>query len=140
MPDPQKATGTTYNPLYDPQTDNAAIEDKTQELINKPLVDESGFDPEDEKFVKDVVAKFESGEINRHSPSSLLNQKIYENLEQDKQGKADQNAFNILSRLREIYDLWQIDSSPTFQMKNQIHSIRLIKENLEEELGDVYII
>lgn len=129
-----------YNPLYDPATDNVPIAADTQTMLNTPLEDSSGFDPEDEAFVKDVIAKFDSGQINRHSPSSLINPKMYENLDQMQKGKADQNAFNILARLREIYDLWKLNPVPTFQLTNQIHAIRLTKERLEEELGDIYIV
>jgi hypothetical protein len=65
---------------------------------------------------------------------------MYENLEQVQKARADQNALTILARLREIYDWWQLNPEPSFQIKNQLHSIRLTKENLEEELGDIYII
>ena len=129
-----------YNPLYDPATDNVPIPADTQKMLNTPAKDTSGFDPADEAFVHDVVQKFDSGQINRHSPSSLINAKMYENLEEAQKGKADQNAFNILARLRDIYDLWKLNPMPTFQLKNQIHAIRLTKERLEQELGDVYIV
>ncbi len=128
------------NPLYDPATDDAHIDEDVQERLNQPQADPTGFDPEDEAFLNDVMAKFESGQIQTHSPSSLLNELIYNKLDDAKKGKADQNAFNILSALRRIYDLWKMDQTVTFQIKNEIHSIRLTKENLEDELGDVYIV
>lgn len=128
------------NPLYDPATDNAVIPDDTQAMLNKPADVDHEFEPEDDAFLKDIIAKFDSGSINRHSPSSLLNEKMYENLEQPQQARADQNALTILARLREIYDWWQLHPEPSFQIKNQLHAIRLTKEKLEEELGDIYII
>ncbi len=128
------------NPLYDPATDNAHIADDVQENLNKPLADPAGFDPADEQFLNEVVAKFDDGSISPHSPSSLLNEAIYEKLDDTKKGKADQNAFNMLTALRNIYNLWKAHPEPTFQIKNEIHRIRLTKEGLEGELGDVYVI
>lgn len=129
-----------YNPLYDPATDNLPIAADVQTLLNTPLQDDSGFDSEDEAFVQDVVAKFDSGAINRHAPSSLINPKMYENLDDAQKGKADQNAFNLLARLRDIYDVWKAHPVPTFQVRNQIRAIRLTKERLENELGDVFVV
>lgn len=129
-----------YNPLYDPATDNLPIDPQVQQMLNQPLPDQSGFSPEDEAFIQAVISKFESGVIQRYVPSSLLNLAVYDSLDAVKQGKVDQNAFNMLTTLRNIYDLWKVDPVPTYQMKNQIHQIRLIKERLEKDLGDVYIV
>lgn len=128
------------NPLYDPATDDAPIADDVQKELNEPLADPTGLDPADEAFLNDVVAKFDDGTIKPLEPSSLLNAKVYENLESEKQGKADQNALNMLTTLRNIYDLWKANPTPTFQIQNRIHQIRLTKERLEGELGDVFII
>ena len=119
---------------------NDSISPDVQARLNQPMEDPSGFEPADEAFLQDIVAKFDSGAIQRHSPSSLLNDDIYEKLEGPLKVKADQNAFNILARVRDIYDLWSMNPVATHQLKNQIHHIRLIKENLEDELGDVYIV
>lgn len=128
------------NPLYDPATDNLPIADNVQKMLNQPLEDPTGLDPADETFLNDVIAKFESGKIKPHSPSSLLNEPVYEKLDDAKKGKADQKAFNILATLRRIHDLWIAHPIVTFQIQNEIHTIRLIKENLEDELGDVFIV
>lgn len=128
------------NPLYDPATDNLPIADDIQKMINQPLVDPTGLDPADEAFLNDVLAKFESGQIKPHSPSSLLNEPAYEKLDDVKKSRADQKAFNILTTLRRIHDLWLAHPIVTFQLQNEIHTIRLIKENLEDELGNVFIV
>lgn len=132
------STGSNLNPLYDPATDNLPIAADVQSMLNQPLVDPAGFDPADEAFIRDVVAKFESGEIQPYGPSSLLNMAVYDALDDAKKGKADQNALILLGRLRDIVALWKANPAPTFQLKNQIHSIRLTKERLEGELGDVF--
>ena len=128
------------NPLYDPTTDDAHIEEDVQERLNKPLSDGTVLDPDAEIFLNDVMAKFDSGQIKPHVPSSILNEEVYNKLDDAKKGKADQNAFNILSTLRRIHDLWAAHPEVTFQIQNEIHSIRLTKERIEEELGDVYIV
>lgn len=132
------STSGNINPLYDPATDNLPIAADVQTMLNQPLVDPAGFDAADEAFIRDVVAKFESGEIQPHGPSSLLNTAVYDALDDAKKGKADQNALILLGRLRDIVALWKANPSPTFQLKNQIGSIRLTKERLEGELGDVF--
>ncbi|HCW32282.1 MAG: hypothetical protein UT36_C0010G0036 [Candidatus Peregrinibacteria bacterium GW2011_GWF2_39_17] len=131
---------SNYNPLYDPATDNAPIDPAVQTILNKPLLDDSGFDETDETFLNEVMAKFENNIIQPHTPSSLLNNSVYNTLDEFKKGKADQNAFIMLTTLRNIYDLWKIEPRATYQIKNQIRHIRLIKERVEAEMGDVYIV
>lgn len=134
------ASKPILNPLFDPATDNLPIDPVVQTLVNKPPVDEDGFDEADQTFLHKVTALFEQGIIKPHVPSSLLNMPVYQALDDPRKGKADLNAFNLLTTLRNIYDLWIIEKRPTYQIKNQIHSIRLIKERLEHDLGDVYIV
>jgi hypothetical protein len=138
--DPVKTSDDEINPLYDPATDNAPIEDNVQELLNKPLEHPEGIEPADQAFLDDIIAKFESGVIQPHVPSSLVQTAVYDQLDQDGKSKVDQNAFNILSALRRIYDLWQLDHHITFQMKHELHDIRLKKEDVESKNGDVFLI
>lgn len=130
----------TYNPLYDPATDNMPIPSDVQSRLNAPLVDPAGFDPTDEQFLYEVLAKIDQGVIKLLFPDSLLKQEMYEKLDDAKKGKADQNALIILTSLRTIYNLWKANPVPTFQLKNEIHHIRMTKERVEKELGDVYVI
>lgn len=129
-----------YNPLYDPATDNLPIAPEVQHRLNRPLQDPHGFDPSDEAFLQDVLSKFENGTIQRYVPSSLFKPGVYESLSPEKQGKADQNAFNLLATLRAIVDEWHLDPIPTFQLKQKIREIRLLKERVEKDLGDVYCV
>lgn len=132
------STPPVYNTLYDPATNNLPIAPEVQAMLNQPAVDATGFDAADEAFLMEVVAQFDSGKIQPYSPSSLLKTEAYEQLDEAQRGKADQNALNILTHIREIYGLWKANPVPTFQIQNQIHHIRLIKERVEGELGDVY--
>lgn len=129
-----------YNPLYDPATDNMPIPADVQSRLNAPLTDPAGFDPTDEQFLYDVLGKIDQGVIKLLFPDSLLRQEMYEKFDDVKKGKADQNALIILASLRTIYNLWKVNPVPTFQLKNEIHHIRMTKERAEQELGDVYVI
>ena len=56
------------------------VDDKTQEELNKPLKDETGFNEGHEEFLKMLIGKLESGEINVHTPSTLYNRQVYDKL------------------------------------------------------------
>lgn len=116
------------------------IDPQTQKKLNDPLVNPKGLSTEDQNFLNLVVSKVEKGEINLMQPSSLINHAIYDQLPEDKQGKVDFDAMNLLTTLRNIYDLWKMYQQPTFQIENLVHQVRLTKERLEEISGDVYVI
>ncbi|MBI2638184.1 hypothetical protein HYW83_01200 [Candidatus Peregrinibacteria bacterium] len=116
------------------------IDPQTQKRLNDPLAKPAGISQEDQSFLDLVVAKVEKGEINLMQPSSLINKKVYDELGPDKQGKVDFDAVNLLTTLRNIYDLWKIYHQPTFQIENLVRQVRLTKERLEEISGDVYVI
>lgn len=116
------------------------IDPQTQKKLNDPLVNPKGLSAEDQNFLNLVVSKVEKGEINLMQPSSLINHAIYDQLPEDKQGKVDFDAMNLLTTLRNIYDLWKMYQQPTFQIENLVHQVRLTKERLEEISGDVYVI
>lgn len=128
------------NPLFDPATDNAYIAPAAQTKMNQLHVDPSGFSTEDETFLYATMGKIKNGTIHLYKPSTLLNMPVYEKLSPELQGKADQNAVILLTKLREIYNFWQVSQEPTYAVQNLIHAVRVIKERLENEGGDVYII
>ena len=116
------------------------ITPETQKLLNTPLSNPKGLSQEDQAFLSDVCAKVESKKINLLSPSSLINQPVYEKLPEEKKGKVDFDAVNMAATLREIYGLWKAYQMPTFQIENLVHQVRLTKERLEEISGDVYMV
>jgi hypothetical protein len=116
------------------------VTDASQENLNKPLVDPTGISSEDQAFLNDVLEKAGNGQINLHVPSSLLNEAVYENLDEQKQGKADMSALTILSNVRQIKDLHDLGHTDTYQIQNLVHSCRLMKERVEQECGNCYII
>lgn len=120
--------------------DQIQIDPQTQKKLNDPLAKPTGISQEDQTFLDLVVAKVEKGEINLMQPSSLINHAVYDQLPEDKQGKIDFDAVNLLTTLRNIYDLWKMYHQPTYQIENLVHQVRLTKERLEEISGDVYVI
>ncbi len=126
------------NPLYDPKTDNATIAPEVQSMLNQPLSGGS-MSGEDQAFLNLILGKIEDKTINLYSPSSLLNNAVYDALPEMDKGKADQNAVVLLTRIREIYNLTQISKEPSYQLVNMVDSLRLIKNRMEEH-GDLFVI
>ena len=127
------------NPLYDPKTDNLPIDPAVQSMINQPLKDQSGFSPEDQTLLNQLMQKVEDGSINLYQPSSLLNVAVYEALSPEMKGKADQNAVILLGEIREIVNLMKLSQEPTYQVKNLVQSLNITKSRLEEA-GNIFII
>ena len=127
------------NPLYDPKTDNLPIDPAVQSMINQPLKDQSGFSPEDQTLLNQLMQKVEDGSINLYQPSSLLNVAVYDTLSPEMKGKADQNAVILLVEIREIVNLMKLSQEPTYQVKNLVQSLNIAKSRLEEA-GNIFII
>ena len=127
------------NPLYDPKTDNLPIDPAVQSMINQPLKDQSGFSPEDQTLLNQLMQKVEDGSINLYQPSSLLNVAVYDTLSPEMKGKADQNAVILLGEIREIVNLMKISQEPTYQVKSLVQSLNTAKSRLEEA-GNIFII
>ncbi len=127
------------NPLYDPATDNATIADETQKRLNQPLAAQ-GLSNEDQALLNQILTLVEAGTIQLYTPSSLLNQAVYTTLNSEAQGKADQNAVNMLSKIRDIVNLHKAGMDTTYQVENLVHALRLNKESLEAQAGNVFLI
>lgn len=123
----------------DTQTNNQ-IDPETQKTLNTPLAISTGHDPKDEEFLNTVIDLISRGKINLYQPDTLINHPIYDQLSVDKKGKADIEAFNMLAAIRDIKGLNDAGFKDTFQMQNLVQNIRNIKERLETEGGDVFII
>lgn len=108
--------------------------------INKPLETTDALSAENEEFLNLVVQKVDSGEINVHTPKSMMNLPVYEKLTETEQDKIDIYAVNMLSTIRRIQNLCLIDQKYTYQMQNLLEEFRLRKEETEKTFGDVFII
>lgn len=128
------------NPLFDPATDNAPISDESQKVVNEPIADSSGVSGGDQEFLNKILALVDDGKINLHQPSSLLNQEVYDGLDQEKQGKVDQQSFNMLSTIRELHNFNASEfTNDSYQFKNMIEKLKVQKEETEKECGDVFV-
>jgi len=113
---------------------------------NTTPVDPNGFSEDEKLFLKDLQAKLQSGVLNPYSPSSLINQAVYESSPEQARGLADMTAVNLCSKIRQIRDLMQINSieefvsHPTYQAKHLIMDLKYQKELFEKQHGDIFII
>jgi hypothetical protein len=129
------------NPLFDPATDDQPIQENVQEeIINEPKNDPKGITEDDHEFLIKVMEMVDREEINLHQPNTLIKHDVYDELDDEKKGKADLNALNLLATLRQIKSLWDLDKKESFQINNLVHQVHETKKRVEAECGDVYVI
>ncbi len=116
------------------------VDKDTQKNLNEPLQDPSGISGEDEKFLEFVMKLISDGKIDLYKAETLVNQEVYKNLSEEQRGKVDFESVNLLSSIREIQDLYENGFEKSFQIQNQVHRLREIKNRLEDESGDLFII
>lgn len=119
---------------------NIEISAQTQESLNKPTNLPGGLEQKDRELMDLIVEKIKSGEIKLLQPSSLMNHPVYDQLPEEAKAKAEIDAFNLLSTIRNVYRLWQAGEHDTYQISNLVHKIRVTKERLEEIGGDIFIL
>lgn len=116
------------------------MDPQTQQQLNQPLKDDTGFNEGHEEFLKMLIGKLESGELESHRPGTLYNRALYDKLSEEEQEKTDITAINLMSLIRQIEALWKIDASASFQIQNLVETVFQMKSVFEEKYGDVYII
>ncbi len=132
---------STLNPLFDPNSKHIDIDYSVQkEVINQPKKDPAGIQDEDLKFLEKIMNLIKENKINLYTPSSLINQAVYESLSDEQKAKVELEAANLLFKLRNMRDLWEAGYGDSFQMNNLVHGVRILKERIEEIRGDVFII
>ena len=70
----------------------------------------------------------------------MINQEVYNKLSEKIQGETDMNAVSLLARLSDIKGLHDTGQTNSYQMQNLVEQVRLTKERLEKDAGDVFII
>lgn len=116
------------------------MDEKTQKELNTPLIDPDFKNQRNEDFLNLLIKLINEGKIELYRPSSLINFEIYDKLTEEKQGKADLEAMNMLAAIREIKDLFDNGFLNTFQMENLVERVRQTKERLETEGGNIFIV
>ena len=121
--------------------DKIAIDDQMQQTLNKPLeAGQTQISDEDRKFLAMLLDLIDSKKIDLYKPSTLINNEVYDTLDEKARGKTDFDAVNLLSTIREIKKLCDGGFRDSYQTMNMVNQIRLTKERLEEIAGDIYII
>ena len=119
---------------------NYSPDQKTQQTLNQPLKDDTGFNEGHEEFLKLLIEKLNTGTLVTTNSSTLYNQEVYGKLSEEAQEKADLTAINLMSLIRQIESLWKLDQTATFQIQNLVETVFQMKSKFEKEHGDVYII
>ena len=113
---------------------------QTQQTLNKPLEDATGFNAGHEDFLKDLIKKLEDKTIDPHNINTLYNKPVYEKLSEEEMEQTDVVSFNIISIIRQIEQLWALEQKATFQIQNLVETVFQMKSRFEKEHGDVFII
>jgi hypothetical protein len=130
--------------MHNDDSSDLVIDTNLQAKMNQPPIDPNGFQPDTEKFIRDVMSRVFSGEINLHDPQSLIIQDEYAKCPEIVQGKADINAVNFCSKLREIKDLMDISGgetmfvNPTYQLNALVQELKYKKEQFETTYGNIF--
>lgn len=122
------------------QYQNENITPDTQKKLNEPLADNTGFNEGCEDFLKMLIGKLESNELNPYDIKTLYNKAVYENLNDEIKEATDITAMNLMGIIRQIEKLWKIERKATFQIQNLVDTVFHMKSKFEAEHGDVYII
>jgi len=119
---------------------NNDVSPEIQEMLNAPTKNTETIDPKDTEFLQATIQLIETKKIDLYTPSSLFNHEVYNQLPEAQKALAEQDSFSLLSKIREIWKLWQSGDHDTYQIMYLVHAIRLTKERLEAAGGDLYII
>jgi hypothetical protein len=122
------------------ELESSQIAPETQEQMNKPTVSSEEMRVEDEKFLNLLLDLIARKQIDLFRPSTLLNEPIYEKLTPEQKAQAELDSLNLLSTIKEIKKLFEAKMTDTYQFQNKLQQLRLTKERIESQIGDVYII
>ena len=128
--------------MTDENQQKAIFKDEaTQRSLNTPLQDSTGsLDGKDQEFLNLVISLIDDKKIDLYQPSTLINNEVYDKLDDLAKGKVDLESINMLAGIREMKGLYDNEFQDTYQMANLVHRLRLTKERLEQTAGDVFII
>lgn len=114
------------------------VDVQTQKELNEPLKYNGSSQNKD--FLEMLVKLINEGKIQIYKPATLINHEVYDKLDQTAQGKADYEAVNMLMVIREIKGLYDAGYKETYQIDNLVERLRVSKERLEVQGGDLFII
>src|SRR3989344_8231478 len=109
-----------------------------QKALTKPHKDGVLTD-EHAAFIQTVLLLIDGGKIDTKNPQSFVRKSVYGPLPLELKRKIDLAIPNIITLLERIMDLHlRPENNDSYEMKNLIESLWLIKERIERE-ADVFI-
>lgn len=111
-----------------------------QEELGEPLHDSSAVSGDQKEYFEMIIGMIEKKEIDVFRPESLLNKAHYDSLDEMARGKIDLTTPNLCNYLQQIQHLLEKEGAESFQMANLVETVWQIKERIENEYGDVYVI
>ena len=118
---------------------NTNIDESTQAMLNKPWSDpKTALSAEDKAFLDTLIKHIESGEIKLHTPSSILNQSVYDQLSGEQKAKTEFWISATIALIRQVNDFYHSEfDNNSDMMISMVKELRAKKETLEKEIGDV---
>lgn len=116
------------------------IDPQIQKELNTPWKDNTPINPADQAFLDLIIGLINDKKIGLYNPDSLINHAVYDKLSSQDQGKADFEAVNMLSAIREIKGLHDAGYNDSYQIIYLVNKLRLSKERSESQGGDLFII
>lgn len=119
---------------------NTVLSEDQQEVLGEPLHDSSAVSGDQKEYFQMIMKMIQNKEIDVYRPESLLNKSVYDNLEELAKGKVDLTTPNLCNYLQQIETLLEKEGDDSFQMANLVQTVWQIKERIEKEYGDIYVI
>lgn len=118
---------------------NTQIDQSTQNMLNKPWSDAStSLSADDKAFLEMLIKHIESGEIKLHTPSSIINQTTYDQLNGEQKAKTELWINATIALIRQVNDFYHSEfDNNSDMMISMVKELRAKKEILEKEIGDV---
>lgn len=118
---------------------NTQIDQSTQTMLNKPWSDEkTSLSTEDKTFLDALIKNIENGEIKLHTPSSIINQTVYDQLSGANKAKTELWINATIALIRQVNDFYHSEfDNNSDMMISMVKELRAKKETLEKEIGDV---
>ncbi|MDP7069015.1 MAG: hypothetical protein QF815_00680 [Candidatus Peribacteraceae bacterium] len=86
-------------------------------------------------FLKNLKALLDSGEIDPYVPKSIINQDVYDSLDETWQDKADLTIVNVANQIRLIQEFMESNETPdeSPQLQTMVEHLWQMKQTIERE-------
>lgn len=111
---------------------NPELTPEEQKKIGQAVEGKMG--SEHTNFLKHVIDLLDRKEIDAYNPSSLLNQDVYDGLDDEWQARVDKALPNITDQLRRIEGFYRSTATPNSspQLETMIEHLWQMKQQIEE--------